>query len=224
MFMKKLPALLLSTLSIMSLALPASAQHANSKGGFYNYKPGDLQKVEKRHYKGEIQIIDDTPDVKDFRRPKESGPTYQINLAPLPNSEGGGVGVNGGGSGGGRSPVINLTPTRDGRLLAPAGMESNMNSLKAPSQKLLPGTSTGVHSNIRPSNSSKNTKPSSLTSKSGKHDLLNRTNAPKIQNVPSTYKEYEKINSSGASKNSSSTSLTGEMKTPGRGTLLKKTN
>lgn len=221
--MKKLPTLvmsLLSALSVLNIALPVCAQHANSKGGFYQYKPGDLQKPEWRQYKGQIQIIDDTIEVKDFRKPKDQGPTYQIEIPPIQNQQGGGVGINGGGNGSaGQSPVIKLTPSRDNRLLAPAGTESNMNSLRAPSGNLPSGTSTGIHSNMQPPQG----KPSALTAKSGKRELLNRVGPPKIQNnsVPSTYKQYEKINTSGAGSNSSSISLKGELKNGGRGSLLK---
>lgn len=220
--MKKLPALVMSLLSALSLlnhALPVCAQHANSKGGFYKYKPGELQKPEWRQYKGELQIIDDTPDVKDFRKPKDQGPTYQIEIPPMQNQQGGGVGINGGGNNNaGQSPVIKLTPSRDNRLLAPPGTESNMNSLRAPSGNLPSGTSTGIHSNMRPPQG----KPSSLTPKSGKHELLNKV-SPKVQNnsVPSTYKNYEKINASNADSNNSSVRLTGELKNGGRGSILR---
>ncbi len=220
--MKKLPVLFVSFLSaitVFNFALPACAQHAKANGGFYKYKPGELQKPEWRQYKGEVQIIDDTPDVKDFRKPKDQGPTYQIEIPPMQNQQGGGVGINGGGNGMGGSPVIKLRPSNDGRLLAPAGSESHMNSLKAPSGNLPSGTSTGIHSNMLPPQG----KPSALTPKAGKGGLLNKVNSPNIQNnsMPSTYKQYEKINTSGASSNSSSISIKGELKNGGRGTLLK---
>lgn len=220
--MKKLPVLvisLLSAISVFNFSLPVRAQHAKANGGFYKYKPGELQKPEWRQYKGEVQIIDDTPEVKDFRKPKDQGPTYQIEIPPMQNQQGGGVGINGGGnSAAGQSPVIKLTPSRDNRLLAPPGSESHMNSLKAPSGNLPSGTSTGIHSNMLPPQG----KPSSLTPKSGKHELLNKV-SPKVQNnsVPSTYKQYEKINVSGAGSNKSSVSLTGELKNGGRGSILK---
>ncbi|MBP7863401.1 hypothetical protein KA183_17070 [bacterium] len=222
--MKKLPTLvmsLLSALSVLNIALPACAQHANSNGGFYKYKPGELQKPEWRQYKGQIQIIDDTPEVKDFRKPKDQGPTYQIEIPPIQNQQGGDFGINGGSNGMGGSPIIKLRPTNDKRLLAPGGTESNMNSLRAPSGNLPSGTSTGIHSSMQAPQG----KPSALTPKSGKRELLNRAGSPKVQNnsVPSKYKEYEKINASGAGSNSSSTSLKGEMKNGGRGSLLKNT-
>jgi hypothetical protein len=220
--MKNMPVLvmsLLSAMSVLNFALPVCAQHANSKGGFYNYKPGELQKPEWRQYKGEVQIIDDTPDVKDFRKPKDQGPAYQIEIPPIQNQQGGDFGINGGGNGMGGSPVIKLRPTNDKRLLAPGGTESNMNSLRAPSGNLPSGTSTGIHSNMRPPQG----KPSALTPKSGKRELLNKVSSPKSQNtsVPSTYKQYEKFTTSGAGSNSSSTSLKGELKNGGRGSLLK---
>ncbi|MCW5822103.1 MAG: hypothetical protein KIT34_04830 [Cyanobacteria bacterium TGS_CYA1] len=218
--MKKLPVLFISLVSLMGLALPASAQNANAKGGFYNYKPGELQKPEWRQYKGEIHIIKDVPVVKDFTKPDAPAPIYQIQIPNHQTPQGGGLGINGSNSGGNAPQVINLTPTRDNRLLAPAGMESNMNSLRSPSQNLAPGVTTGVHSNMRPPQ----TKPSSLTPKSGKHELLNKTLSPKVQSPPSTYKEYEKLNASGAGSNSSSTKLTGELKNAKRGSLLKNSN
>lgn len=218
--MKKLPVMILSLLSILSLTLPANAQNANAKGGFYNYKPGELQKPQWRQYKGEIQIVDDKPDVKDFTKPGAPAPIYQIQIPNHPAAQGGGMSVNGG-SGGGTTPqVINLTPTRDNRLLAPAGMESNMNSLRSPSQNLAPGVTTGVHSNMRPPQ----TKPSSLIPKSEKNELLNKTKEQKMLAAPSTYKEYEKLNGNAAGSNTSSTKLTGELKNGGRGSLLKKSN
>lgn len=215
--MKKLPVAVLSALTILNLALPANAQHANAKGGFYNYKPGELQKPQWRQYKGEVQIINDTPDVKDFTKPDAPGPIYQIQLPNHPQPQGGGLGVNGGSAGGGMTQpqVINLTPTRDNRLLAPAGMESNMNSLKTPSQNLAPGVTTGIHANMRPPQ----TKPSTLTPQSGKRELLNRA-----QSTPSTYKPYKQLDANGSSSNKSSTNVTGELKNGGRGSLLKKSN
>lgn len=218
--MTKLPVLFLALLGLWAVTLPADAQHANAKGGFYNYKPGELQKPQWRQYKGEIQIINDNPDVKDFTKPDAPAPIYQIQLPNHQAPQGGGLGINGGNSGGTAPPVIQLTPTRDNRLLAPAGMESNMNSLRSPLQNLAPGVTTGVHSNMRPPQ----TKPSSLTPKSGKHELLNKTTSPSAQKTPSTYNEYEKLNTSGTGTNSSSTKLTGELKNGGRGSLLKKSN
>lgn len=217
--MKKIPILLFSTLSLLNLisfSLPANAQHANAKGGFYNYKPGELQKPQWRQYKGEIQVINDTPDLKDFTKPDPAGPIYQIQIPSHPVPQAGGLGINGDGTGGGtnQTRVINLTPTRDNRLLAPAGMESNMNSLRAPSRNLAPGVTTGIHGDMRPPQ----TKPSSLTPKSAKHELLNQT---KETRMPSTYNPYETIKANGASTNTSETRLTGELKNSGRGSLLR---
>lgn len=200
-----------------TLSLPAKAQNANAKGGF-EIKKGELQKAQWRHYKGEIQVINDNPDVKYFNKPEPAAPIYQIDLRHPDARGGGGLNVQGQGSGNGGGPnVIRLSPTRDGRLLAPAGYESNMNSLPAPNRNLAPGVTTGVHAKMDPP---KSTKPASFNSKSGKRQLLDQTQNTK-QITPATYDPYAKNSASGASGNKSTADVKGELKGSGRGSLLR---
>ncbi len=217
--MKILSLVITTVLLAGTLSLPAKAQHANAKGGFYEYEKGKLQKPKWGHYKGEIQVIDENPDVKYFNKPEPAAPIYQIDLRHPDARGGGGLNVQGGpGTATGGPDVIRLTPNRDGRLLAPAGYESNMNSLPAPNRNLAPGVTTGVHAKM---DLPKSTKPAGFNSKSGKHQLLNQTQNNIKQTIPATYDPYAKNSASGASANKSTADVKGELKDSHRGSLLR---
>lgn len=203
-------------ISIQTLS-PVCAQNAKANGGFYRYKPGELQKPIQRQYPGEIQIIKDTPAVKDFTKPEDPGPTYEIEIPSHKIPQGSGMNVQGGGAGGGGSRVVRLTPNQDGRILAKPGFESNMNSLQSPNKNLAPGITTGVHANLK----SDPPKPTDFTSKSGKRQLLNQTQQAPKQTTASTYDPYAKNSASGANNNKSSANVTGVLKGPGRGSIIK---
>jgi hypothetical protein len=137
-------------------SLASSAQNAQTaNGGFYKYKPGQLQKPAQSQMRPEIQLIRTDPIVKDFTHDDDPGPTYVI---PLPAHKQGGGGNASGAPGldGGESPYVGrpgmviLKPDRDGRILAPPGFESNMHALRPPAQGSLQGGSTvGVHGKMQ---------------------------------------------------------------------------
>ncbi len=102
---------------------PAMAQ--NSQGSYKLQKGqlGDGSKIIPS--RPQVEILDETPIVKDRRR-VDNAPTYEIAIPPLPVSSG----AQGAGSNGSpdtsRPGVIRLTPTKDGRILAAPGMQSNI--------------------------------------------------------------------------------------------------
>jgi hypothetical protein len=146
--------LLLVTLvstAIGQIFTPAVAQ--NSQGGSYKLQKGQLGDGSKIiPSRAQVEILDETPIVKDRRR-VDNAPTYEIAIPPLP--------VSSGAQGAGppdtsRPGVIRLTPTKDGRILAAPGMQSNIPAQgMAPRRDLPSGTSTGVHAHMTtPQNSS----------------------------------------------------------------------
>ncbi len=84
---------------------PAQAQNS------VTLKRDQLETVRPFQARRQIQIIDESPEVKDLRRPKETGPNYVINVGPGPASA----------SSGG---TVVLTPERSS--LTPAGFQSQI--------------------------------------------------------------------------------------------------
>ena len=85
--------------------VPARAQ------GSINIKRDQLEQVKSYQARRQYMILDETPEVKDYRHARETGPTYQINIGPVP--------------GGNAQPgTIVLTPERS--TLGQAGFQSQI--------------------------------------------------------------------------------------------------
>ncbi len=84
---------------------PAQAQNS------INIKRDQLEQVEPYHARRHIMIVDECPRVVDYRRPKDNGPNYLINVGPVPSS-------------GGQPNTVILTPEHNG--LTQSGFQSQI--------------------------------------------------------------------------------------------------
>jgi len=97
----------LSTGAALVLSAATSAGHA--QGGF-TIKKDQLEQVTPYKARRRVDIIDESPIVTDHRKRPEAGPTYQIEIPPLPAGSAG--------------SVIKISPTSNN--LPAAGFGSNI--------------------------------------------------------------------------------------------------
>jgi hypothetical protein len=205
------------------MSVSAYSQNAQtSQGGFYTYKPGQLQKPAQSQYRPEIQIINTTPIVKDFTGDEEPGPSYVIPLPTHKQQGGGGVSVEGadGSPYTGRPGYVILKPQgSEGRILAKPGFESNMHALKNPQPALPGGQSVGVHGQL--SQTASGPQPSALPRPASQPSHNQSTGT-----APAQVLSYPKAQSSGSGSSSGSgkttTNVTGVLKPHERFSLLNK--
>lgn len=122
---------LLAALGLIAVSC-YSAPSAEAQG--FSIDTKKLQKPQTQFYKGELQILDAGPAVKDLRTAPQGPNNVVLNLAPLPATPGSTMVVNLG-SPGGAAPGGQGVPAGQfvvDPLRAPAGFMSNMNSLKSP--------------------------------------------------------------------------------------------
>lgn len=203
--------LTLVSAAVAQFVAPATAQ--TSQGGSYKIPKGQLGDGSKIiPSRPKIDIMDESPIVKD-RRKVDDQPTYEIVIPPLPNS----AGSQGGGNSGSptRPGVVRITPTRDGRILAPPGMESHIPAQGVATPRDLPsGTSTGVHTRMTtPQNTSGETV-------ARKHGTLLGTPPAHHTSPPVTATYAPSASSQGSSGNRTTTDVKAT-KLQERGRLLK---
>lgn len=160
------PLLLLLAASLPFTAAPAEAQTV------VNIKRDQLEQVKSHTYRRQIQILDESPLVKDLRQPREIPPTYAINLAPLPGSSG-------------QPGVIMLTPEHSN--LPQSGFQSQIPA-GGMIKPRLPGTTMGGHAPIDKvpgAPSAQSARPVGLKSVQAV-----RTGKPTIS-APATYAPYQ---------------------------------
>jgi hypothetical protein len=121
---KKLLLLLALSLVTGLSALPASAQNAVTVRGH------QLEQASWPKARLQLQIVDESPELKDCRRRKEASPNFLINVGPLPSAS--------------ASPgTIVLTP--EPNSLQPSGFTSQIPAGGMAPSRSLPATTMGGH-------------------------------------------------------------------------------
>lgn len=195
---------LLAIALVQTFVQPVLAQQAGS--GSYKIPKNYLQKVEPYMSRPQIDILDESPIVKD-RRTRERQTTYEIVVPPLPAESAGQ------GSAGGSAPgVVRITPSRDGRILASPGFQSNIPARSPVAAAHLPsGVTTGIHGKIDRPIAAAPMKPG---------NLLRAANAGTA--APQVIRTYGQtpvaVAGSGSSSRRTTESVTGKLQ---KGSLLK---
>jgi hypothetical protein len=165
--------------SFLFIVTPVFAQ--NYASGSYKIQKGHLDDASKIHpSRPQVEILDETPIVKD-RRQRNAQPVYEIAIPPLPNQSGANAGATAAPNG-----VIRLTPSRDGRILAAPGFQSNIPAAGVATARNLPlGTSTGVHAKaVTSSRSVQGQLPVQPGSLLGRKSTPATTEIAKYSNIP----------------------------------------